>query len=97
MLRGRLAYLNGLGDIERLTYILEHQDDLNRRMYTNVRPIELTEALMSAADILPEGKSKRALEYVVRNERAEFHFGGTDAVGPAIREAIVLLSKQKAA
>lgn len=50
-------------------------------------------ALEAALKVLPEGKGKRALAYVVRNRAAEYWFGGTDAVGPALQEAVTILER----
>lgn len=82
---------------DRLIYMLRHENEVNALLRGgHGRPFYLTEALGYACDVLPKGRNKRALDYVSRNACAEFHFGGTDAVGPAIMEAIRLLEAEEA-
>lgn len=83
--------------VERLEFILAHPDICGPKKEGTPRSSYLTIALDETMNILPPGKGKRALEYVARNNLAEFHFGGTDAVGPAIKEAIKLLTERRAA
>lgn len=83
--------------VERLWYMLTHEHEMNRNLRCAERSPYLTDALWSAVDILPEGKNRRALDYMARHSSAEFHFGGTDAVGPAMKEAIMLMIKAEAA
>lgn len=83
--------------IFRLNFILDHPDKINPAPFIRsnaIRSPYLNDALWEAFDILPEGKSKRAIGYVARNPGVEFHFGGTDAIGPAIKEAIMLIAKR---
>lgn len=82
--------------VSRLEFVLEHPT-LCQPGRQGERNYMITEALCAAYNVLPDGKGKRALAYVIANPRAEFHFGGTDAVGPAIREAIAELKRLKAA
>ena len=77
---------------EILEYTLENPEIVNPLPRNPKRPELVTMALHAAVKVLPEGKSKRALEYVALHPGAEFHFGGTDAVGPAIREAVELMA-----
>ena len=49
----------------------------------------------AARDALPEGKHRRALDYICRHEGAVLCFGGKDAVRPAILEAVELMAKRK--
>jgi hypothetical protein len=74
-----------------LEYILENPETANYKVNRTNRPSLVTMALKAAVKVLPEGRSKRALAYVANNPGAELHFGGTDAVGPAIKEAIGLM------
>jgi hypothetical protein len=93
------TFFRDMTTVSRLQFILDHAETINPnpRRGTVFRSSYLSDALWEAHDILPEGKSKRALNYVARNPLVEFHFGGNDAVGPAIMEAIVLLKKSKVA
>lgn len=93
------TFFRDMSTVSRLRFILDHTETINPNPHRSqaFRSSYLTDALWEAHDILPEGKSKRALNYVARNPMVEFHFGGTDAVGPAIMEAIVLLKKSKVA
>lgn len=90
------TFLSNYGTADRLRFILSNPDIVNKMTmdhYTKTRPKTLTEALKDACDFLPIGKSKRALEYVCKNPGAEFYFTGTDAVEPAIREALQAMGK----
>lgn len=93
----RSALMN-FTDIEILDCILEDGIRANRPPFRNSsgdRPSYVDRALVAAYQVLPEGKSKRALEYVVSHSGAEFYFGGTDAVGPAIREGLNILKSKR--
>ena len=82
----------------RLKFILDNPNLSNGRGGNNrERNPFLTEALAYAAELLPEGRSKRALDYVARNPGAEFHFNGKDAVKPASIETLQLLEKHNVA
>lgn len=82
--------------IELLDAILEDDERANRKPFRNAdhsRSIFVDNALIAACATLPEGKEKRALEYVISHPCAEFHFGGKDAVGPALRKGLDNLRK----
>lgn len=87
---------------EILEFILKNPEACNphrshREHYRDARSTHITIAIDEALSVLPEGRSKRALKYVADHPAAEFHFGGSDAVGPAIREALDILRNKKAA
>ena len=87
-----------LTDIEMLELILEDCQQANRKPFRGAygaRSTHVDRALVAAYKVLPEGKGKRALDYVISHPCAEFYFGGTDAVGPAIREGLDILKKQR--
>ena len=97
-----MSYFNGSSFLsystlsEKLQFIVNNPDIVNnmtQRRYGSGRPLSLTIALSDASDILPDGKSKRALDYLARHPSAEFHFGGKDAVRPALLEAIKALDR----
>lgn len=85
------VYFSEMTVVDRLLYILNHSALINYHLRKRPRSIFLTDALFEASLVLPNGKSRRALEYVVDHPTAEFHFGGTDAVGAAIKEAIGIM------
>lgn len=89
-----ITFFRDMSTVNRLRFVLDHPNMVNPKRSSVGHSTYITEALWEAHDILPEGKSKRALNYVARTPNAEFHFGGHDAVGPAIIEAINLLNKQ---
>jgi hypothetical protein len=91
------TFFRDMTTVARLEFCLEHPTLVNPRSSNVGRSWYINEALWEACDILPEGRSKRALTYVAKTANAELHFGGTDAVGPAIKEAIELLKKSKVA
>lgn len=87
----RLSFMH-MSVKEILEYVLEYPEMVNPLPRNPKRPDLVTMALFAAVKVLPEGKRKRALEYVALHPGAEFHFGGTDAVGPAIKEAVELMA-----
>lgn len=90
------TFLDHYSATDRLRFILQNPDIANKMTeehHTKTRPVPLTEALKEALDFLPKGKSKRVLDYICRNPGAEFYFTKTDAVGPAIREALVAMGE----
>lgn len=85
-------------EIELLEVILEDDERANRKPFRRIdgaRPGYIDDALIAAYATLPEGRGKRALEYVISHPCAEFHFGGTDAVGPALHEGLNNLKKDR--
>lgn len=79
---------------DKLLFILENPEKVNPIIPGADRRTGYTRALMDAVDVLPDGKSKRALNYVANNPAAILNFGGADAVGPAIEEAIRIMTKK---
>ena len=82
-----------MSTIERLQWIAENAGGFNP-VRKAVRPQYMQEALEAARDVLPEGKSRRALDYICRHEGAVLCFGGKDAVRPAILEAVELMARK---
>lgn len=92
------AALTRFTDVEMLDAILEDCNRANKPPFRNThgaRPLYIDNALYAAYEVLPEGKGKRALQYVIEHPCAEFHFGGTDAVGPAIKQGLDILKKMR--
>lgn len=86
--------LSRMSAIERLQWIAENAGGFNR-LFKTTRPSYMQETLEAARDALPEGKHRRALDYICRHEGAVLCFGGKDAVRPAILEAVELMAKRK--
>ena len=76
---------------ELVGWIIEHPGMFNL-VCKSQRPPYIQNALNEACKALPEGRAKRALNYVCRHEGAFLFFGGSDAVGPAIRRAYTLMA-----
>ena len=74
-------------------WIVEHPGLFNL-VCKSSRPPYMQNALEKACDALPEGRAKRALDYVRRHEGAFLFFGGSDAVGPALRKAYTLMTNE---
>lgn len=83
-----------MSPIERLQWIAENAGGFNL-VCKATRPQYIQETLEAARDELPEGKHRRALDYICRHEGAVLCFGGKDAVRPAILEAVELMAKRK--
>lgn len=83
-----------MSTIERLQWITENAGGFNL-VCKGPRPQYMQETLEAARDTLPEGKHRRALDYICRHEGAVLCFGGKDAVRPAILEAVELMAKRE--
>jgi len=77
---------------ELVNWIIEHPGMFNL-VCKSSRPPYMQYALEKACDVLPSGRAKRALDYVCRHEGAFLFFGGSDAVGPALRKAYTLMNE----
>ena len=90
-----MKHLDTMKSSEVLQFMVDHPNDANANS-SGKRSQFIEAALQDAVEILPDGKSKRALDYILRAPGALLCFGGKDAVKPALLEAIVLLQRKEA-
>ena len=75
-----------------LERMLENSDTATMNT-SKFRKNPVNTALTMAYDALPYGRSKRVLSYIISHDKLVYNFGGTDAVGPSIREGIRCLEQ----
>ena len=76
-----MRHLDNMKSSEVLQFMVDHPNDANVNS-SEKRSQFIEAALQDAVEILPDGKSKRALDYILRTPGALLCFGGKDAVSP---------------
>ena len=90
-----MKHMDTMAPWEVLSHIVDHPTEFNAGA-SNKRSQYVDAALLAGVQSLPDGKHKRALNYILCHPGALLCFGGTDVVRPALLEAINLLRTKEA-